>query len=65
MFGLISKNKLIDNLCMMVDKIEVAKQKAKESYDNREISEWGFYKQVWHMRGKLQILDEIVNKLGE
>ena len=65
MFGLISKTKLIDNLCMMVDKIEVAKQKVKEAYDNREISEWAFYKQVWHLRGRLQMLDEIVNKLGE
>ncbi len=65
MFNLISKTKLIDDLCMMVDKIEEAKKKSKEDYDNREISEWLYYKQVWNLRGKLQMLDEIVNKLGE
>lgn len=63
MFNLISKTKLIDKLCMMVDKIEVAKQKAKEAYDNREISEWAFYKQVWHLRGRLQMLEELINLL--
>jgi len=61
MFNLISKTKLIDDLCMMVDKIEVAKLKAKETYDNREISEWAFYKQVWHMRGKLKLLEDLID----
>ena len=63
MFNLISKNKLIDNLCMMVDKIEVAKQKAKETYDNREISEWAFYKSTWAMRGKLKLLEDLIDSL--
>lgn len=63
MFNLISKTKLIDDLCMMVDKIEEAKKKSKEDYDNREISEWLYYKQVWHMRGKLKLLEDLIDSL--
>ena len=63
MFGLINKTKLIDDLCMMVDKIEAAKKIAKEEYDNREISEWAFYKRVWHIRGKLKLLEDLIDSL--
>jgi len=65
MFGLINKTKLIDDLCMMVDKIEAHKRRIKAEYDGNLISEWAFYKHLWNLRGKLQMLDEIVNKLGE
>ena len=33
MFNLISKTKLIDDLCMMVDKIEAHKRRIKAEYD--------------------------------
>ena len=62
-FNLISKTKLIDDMCIMVGKIEVAKQKAKADYDNKEISEWAFYKQLWNIRGKLKLLEDLINSL--
>ena len=65
MFGLISKNKLIDNLCMIMYRLENERDEIKVDYDNEEIAEWTYYKHLWNLRGKLQMLDEIVNKLGE
>ena len=65
MFNLISKKKLIDNLCMIMYALENERDDLKANYDNKECTEWGYYRDLWHLRGKLQILDEIVNKLGE
>ena len=65
MFNLVSKTKLIDNLCMIIYRLGNERDILKANYDNKEITEWSFYKHLWNLRGKLQILDEIVNKLGE
>ena len=65
MFGLINKTKLIDDLCMIMYKLELEVDSLKAKYDNKEITEWSYYRDVWNLRGKLQMLDEIVNKLGE
>ena len=65
MFGLISKNKLIDYLYGMVDGFEQDRMILKEAYDIKAISEWGYYRDLWNLRGKLELLDEFVNKLGE
>ena len=63
MFGLINKTKLIDDLCMMVDKIEAHKRRIKAEYDGNLISEWAFYKQLWNMRGKLKLLEDLIDSL--
>ena len=65
MFNLISKTKLIDELCMIMYGLELERNSLKTNYDSKEITEWSFYKHLWNLRGKLQMLDEIVNKLGE
>ena len=65
MFNLISKTKLIDNLCMIIYKLELDRDTLKARYDNKECTEWSFYKHLWNLRGKLQMLEQIVNKLGE
>ena len=65
MFNLISKTKLIDNLCMIIYRLELEVERLKNRYDNKECSEWAYYRDLWNLRGKLQMLDEIVNKLGE
>ena len=63
MFGLISKTRLIDDLCMMVDKIEAQKYRIKAEYDGKRITEWSFYKQLWNMRGKLKLLEDLIDSL--
>ena len=65
MFNLISKTKLIDKLCMIMYRLENERDEIKAEYDNKECSEWMYYKHLWHLRGRLQMLDEIVNKLGK
>ena len=65
MFNLVSKTKLIDNLCMIMYALENERDDLKELYDNKRCSEWAYYRDLWNLRGKLQMLHEIVNKLGE
>jgi len=64
-FNLISKRKLIDNLCMIMYGLELDRDTLKSQYDHKAITEWSYYRDLWNLRGKLQMLDEIVNKLGE
>jgi len=65
MFGLISKTKLIDDMCMIMYHLEQDRDLLKSQYDHKQISEWSYYKHLWNLRGKLRMLEEIVNKLGE
>ena len=65
MFNLVSKTKLIDNLCMIMYGLERDRDRLKSEYDHFVITEWSYYRDLWNLRGKLQMLVEIVNKLGE
>ena len=65
MFNLISKTKLINDLYMIMYGLELERDRIKSEYDHYVITEWSYYRDLWNLRGKLQILDEIVNKLGE
>ena len=65
MFNLISKTKLINDLCQIIYRLELDRDRLKSEYDHYVITEWSYYRDLWNLRGKLQILDEIVNKLGE
>lgn len=46
-------------------KLELERDDLKADYDNEEMPEWTYYKHLWQLRGKLELLDEFVNKLGE
>ena len=65
MFNLISKTKLIDNLCMIMYGLEQERDILKAKYDHKQITEWSYYRDLWNLRGKLELLEEFVNKLGE
>ena len=65
MFNLISKTKLIDNLCMIMYGLEQDRDMLKSQYDHKAITEWSYYRDLWNLRGKLELLEEFVNKLGE
>ena len=65
MFNLISKTKLIDDLCMIMYELEQDRDKLKSQYDHKAITEWSYYRDLWNLRGKLELLEEFVNKLGE
>ena len=65
MFNLINKTKLIDKLCMIIYRLENERDALKMEYDEGVCTEWSYYRDLWNLRGKLQMLDEIVNKLGE
>jgi len=45
--------------------MELDKDTLKAKYDASETTEWSYYKHLWNIRGRLSMLEEIVNKLGE
>ena len=65
LFNLISKTKLIDGMCIIMYELENDRDILKAKYDHKAITEWSFYKHLWHLRGKLSMLEEIIDKLGE
>ena len=64
-FNLISKTKLIDDMCMIMYELENDRDILKAKYDNKAISEWSYYKHLWDLRGRLSMLEEIIDKLSE
>jgi hypothetical protein len=64
MFGLISRNKLINNMEKLVKDLEKNKNIVKSQYDNKEIKEWSYYKILWTIRGKIQLLNDLITSLG-
>ncbi len=65
MFGLISKNRLIAYLTMIMYELENDRDILKAKYDHKVITEWSYYKHLWNLRGKLEMLEDFVDKLGE
>ena len=64
MFNLISKTKLIDYMCMIMYKLELERDDLKADYNNGDFPEWSYYKHLWNLRGRLSMLEEIIDKLG-
>jgi len=62
-FKLMPKSDIIDMLKAKYFAMEMSKEKLKEEYDNKEISEWSYYKKLWMLRGRLQMLEDISDTL--
>jgi len=45
--------------------LELDRDTLKAEYDSKAITEWSYYRDLWNLRGRLSMLEEIVNKLGE
>ena len=43
--------------------IELDRYTLQSQYDHKAITEWSYYRDLWNLRGKLQMLDEIIDKL--
>ena len=64
-YGLIQKYILINYLTVKVNSLELDKHGYKLQYDNKQLTEWSYYKQLWQIRGKLEILENIIDMLGK
>ena len=63
MFNLISKKKLIENLRDMLFKMAYTQNTLKSDYDNKELTEWSYYKRLWILKGELQMLETLIDIL--
>ena len=64
-FNLIPRTDFADKLVLMMYKMELERDILKAQYDHKSITEWSYYRDVWNLRGKLQMLEELIEKLGE
>lgn len=67
MFGLISKNKLMLRLQCIQELVEQTEEGLRNQWKEKECSEWSMYKQKWTIKGKLQLLNDLIIfiKIGE
>lgn len=62
-FKLIKREYIVFNLSSMGYKMAMSKKVLKHKYNNKEISEWEFYKRLWNLRGRLSMLEDIIKLL--
>ncbi len=63
LFNLISRQKMKVMLHDILFKMAYTQTKLKESYDNEDFSEWAYYKKLWKLRGRLLMLEDIIDTL--
>ena len=63
LFNLIKRKDIVFRLSSLMYKMALSKDALKQKYDNGEISEWTFYKKLWMLRGRLQMLEDVIDIL--
>lgn len=61
LFKAIPRANIVDRLSKKLYLMAMSKDTLKKKYDNGDISEWAFYKRLWNLRGRLQMLEEIID----
>jgi len=62
-FKLIKRDDIVDRLSKQLYLMAMSKETLKKKYDNKEISEWTFYKKLWQLMGRLSMLEETLKML--
>ncbi len=62
-FNLISRDDIVDRLSKQLYLMAMSKGVLKKKYDNKEISEWSYYKKLWQLMGRLSMLEELIDTL--
>lgn len=62
-FNLISKDYIVNKLIVLTYRMETSKDALKMKYDTKELSEWSYYKKMWILKGRLKMLDELIDLL--
>jgi len=63
LFNLIKREDIIFNLSSLMYKMALSKDTLKQKYDNGDISEWTFYKKLWNLRGRLSMLEDVIDTM--
>ena len=65
LLNLIKRNDIETQLSKQLYLMSLSKNVLKKKYNNKNISEWTYYKKLWMLRGRLQMLEELVNLLSK
>ena len=63
MFGLIRKQKIKNDLCVMLYNMAITQEPLKKKCDDKRITEWTYYKKYNTLMGRLYMLEEIIKSL--
>lgn len=61
LFNLIKRKDIVFNLSSLLYKMAMSKDTLKRKYDNEDISEWGYYKKLWNLHGRLAMLEDVID----
>ena len=62
-FKLISRQKMKEKLRSTMFEMSYTQSALKKKYDTKEISEWGYYKKLWKLMGRLSMLEEVIKMM--
>lgn len=62
-FKLVRKKDVIHELLLMQHNSETSRGALKQRYDNKEIAEWTYYKFFWQVRGRVQLIEDLIDML--
>lgn len=62
-FNLIKRVDIKTKLSKQYYLMSLSKNTLKKKYDSKEISEWGYYKKLWQLMGRLNMLEEIIEMM--
>jgi len=46
-------------------KMALSEKTLKHKYDENDISEWAYYKKLWILRGRLQMLEDVIDAISK
>ena len=65
LFNLIKRKDIVFHLSSQAYKMAMSKDTLKRKYNNGDITEWEFYKRLWNLRGRLAMLEDIVDTISK
>jgi len=62
-FKLISQKDMVDRLSKQLYLMAMSKDVLKKKYDNKQITEWTYYKKLWQLMGRLSMLEDLIKMM--
>ena len=62
-FKLIPREIIVDKMTNLLFTMAMSKDRLKEKYAKKEITEWTYYKKLWQLMGRLSMLEDLIKNL--
>ena len=64
-FRLIKRKDIVFQLSSLMYKMVLSEKTLKHKYDENDISERAYYKKLWILRGRLQMLEDVMDAISK